>query len=175
MPYTLGAATDFKNDEIRTLIHALKYSGRKDAAKPIGALLASYVLSLTHELPFSIRETIVTPIPLHKKKERLRGYNQSRIIMNAFADALLEDAPIVMNELLIRTKNTASQTKQENDRARSENMKGAFALAIPYSLRGKTIILLDDVATSGATLAEAARTLRSAEPRHIFALTAAKA
>lgn len=175
MPYTLGAATDFKNDAIRALIHALKYGGRKDAAQPIGMLLASYARSLAHELPFPLREATVIPMPLHAKKERLRGYNQSRAIADAFAAALSDDAPAVREGLLIRTKNTASQTKQENDRARRENMAGAFALAAPHSLHGKTVILLDDVTTSGATLAEAVRALRGAKPRFIFALTAAKA
>jgi ComF family protein len=175
MSYALGAATDFKNDAIRALIHALKYGGRKDTAKPIGNLLASYALSLSHELPFRLREAMIVPVPLHTSKERLRGYNQSRIIADAFVAALREDAPTVTNGMLIRTKNTDSQTKQENNHARKENMKNAFALAAPYSLRGKAVILIDDVTTSGATLGEAARTLRGTEPRYIFALTAAKA
>jgi len=101
---------------------------------------------------------LIIPVPLHLKKFRIRGYNQSLFIAEGIAKALA----VPFSELdLIRSTATESQTKK-NRYNRYENMQGVFAVANIESIRGKHILLVDDVITTGATLEACANELINA-------------
>ncbi|WP_421945908.1 ComF family protein [Pedobacter sp.] len=98
---------------------------------------------------------ILIPVPLHKKKLRIRGYNQSSFIAEGISEIM--NIPLD-EEILIRNTSTESQTKK-NRYNRYENMKDVFGIAKPEKIKGKHILLIDDVVTTGATLEACANVL----------------
>jgi len=170
-PYILGAVGRY-DDVLRALIHALKFEGITGAADPLAEILAEYVARLGIDL----RGFTVTPIPLSKQRHRARGFNQSALIARTFARAF---ALPFEEHLLARVHHRKPQSETEDIFERRENVKGCFALAPENASGGranfKSIVLIDDVTTSGTTLTEAARVLKSGGAKKIIALVVAKA
>jgi len=139
------------------MIHHLKYSGRVSFANPLGDILKG---CLRRE---AFTGGLVVPVPLHRSRERARGYNQAELIAQRLG---LPVAP----RLLRRRKNTPSQTGlTRNERKR--NLAGAF------EARGQvsgTLIVIDDVYTTGSTMNEIARTLKRAGAERVEVLTVAR-
>lgn len=167
-PYILGAATEYNNEAARSLIKGLKFQFAKKAARPLGELLARYTESL--ELP--LKGFITIPIPLSQKRLRQRGFNQSELIAGIFADHF--SLPLE-SHCLVKPKNTKPQSETKGLDERKENIKNCFRVENAEKIVGKKIILIDDVTTSGATLFEAAKTLKTAGAKKIIALTVARA
>jgi competence protein ComFC len=132
----------------RTLIHDLKYRGRRNLSRPFGCWLAREIVNHDYCCP-----QVVVPVPLHYRRERERGYNQSALI----AIHVSRQLGVTYGNLLIRTRETESQTKISR-RERQENVKGAFACN-SSSLSGTMVLLIDDVFSTGATMKEAAKVL----------------
>jgi predicted amidophosphoribosyltransferase len=161
----------------RQAVHALKYAGLARIADD----LADAVVK--SELPGRHRAWLV-PVPLGPKRLRERGYNQSAQLAGALARRWRR--PVV--DLLVRTRNTAAQTTLTPE-ARLANVAGAFGISnIQYPMKNvrglrhstldiehSTLIVVDDVFTTGATLAEAARALERAGAREILAVTFGRA
>ncbi len=114
----------------------------------------------------------VVPIPLHKSREWQRGFNQSSVLAAAIAK---EFTLPVSNGNLVREKETKTQKDQTDYKAREENVRGAFHALRPEEFKNRNIILVDDVTTSGATLAEAVKSLKSCGAKHIIAAVVARA
>jgi len=166
-PYILGAAADYGNPVARELIHALKFRRCRDAAAPLADTLATYLASLPIDLP----SFQILPVPLSKRRERERGYNQCNLIARELAARTgMPLAP----RILVRTRHTRPQSEAEDADERRKNLNGAFA-AHPGDAVPSRIILLDDVTTSGATFLAATRALKRAGARQIVALAVAKA
>lgn len=147
----------------RGLILGLKHGGRRPNAK----LLARYMVSALPQIPAS---TLI-PIPLHRSRLRARGFNQALALAEEVGTRL--GFP-VQRDNLQRTRNTASQGEQ-TARGRHRNVAGAFRLREPEAVKGKHLILVDDVITSGATVRAASRTLEKAGAASILVLAAARA
>ena len=142
---------------LREIIHHLKYADRISLAKPLGDHLRE---CLIHE-PFT--GNLVIPVPLYRKRERERGFNQAELIANRLG------LPVNVR-LLQRRKNTASQTGlSRNERKR--NLAGAFEVR---GILTGTIIVVDDVYTTGSTMNEIARTLKRAGAERVEVLTVAR-
>ncbi len=179
-PYILGAATEYDTAAVKNLIHDLKFRYIKDAAKPLAEFLVEYIES--REL--TLQGYIAVPLPLSAKRLRQREFNQSELVAGIFAARF--GLPLE-TKILLRTKHGKPQSETKSVIERKENIKGCFAVnrlapnvigAVvkdPEPLRGKNIVLIDDVTTSGATLFEAASVLKSAGAKKILALTVAKA
>lgn len=134
-----------KNESVQKLIQLLKYKGRDDIGVWFGNMLAMRIL----ESDIKYDWDCIVPVPLHPKKERKRGYNQSNAIAKGVSEVL--GIP-VNNDILRRTRSTVSQTIM-NKTQRLSNMKDAFAVKDgKYDSAGKHIFLIDDVLTTGATL-----------------------
>jgi predicted amidophosphoribosyltransferase len=149
------------------------------AGETLGILSAELFLSS----PFSTQcrknglTLFCVPIPLFPSRERERGYNQSALIAESFAQRIsLSGLSVVCkNDFLIRGKKTISQTELHSRKERQKNISGAF-LAKEISLpKGSIVLLIDDVSTSGATLEEASHILRKAKVPRIAGLVVAKA
>ncbi len=129
---------------IQQLIHQLKYNGNHKIGHYLGSLMGK---TLMESGRFHHIDAIV-PLPMHKKKEFKRGYNQAKIIADGVAEVL--GIP-VLNNVVIKSKATDTQTrKQRLDRW--ENVEEAFLVVKKEMLEGKNILLTDDVVTTGATL-----------------------
>lgn len=142
-----------KSGKIQNLIHAIKYNGQKELAVYLGGLLAQ---DLQKDLPDF---DLVMPIPLHQKKLKKRGYNQSEYFGKGIARA---SGKPLYNRQLIRTVNTATQTKKRKYE-RWENVEGIFRVQEADLLRQKHVLLVDDVVTTGATIEAAWEALKPIE------------
>ncbi len=141
-------------------ISALKYHGVRSLAKPLGIRMAE-------ALPQTLFSGLtVVPIPLHPRRERERGFNQASLLSKIIA----AERRIPLDSLLLkRSRYTTPQVKQESRQQRLANLTGAFHVSAPILPRH--VLLVDDVTTTGATLEEAARTLRTAGCQRIWAIT----
>ncbi len=156
------AATEFTGP-VRECIHALKYEGQRGYA----TVLAEMARMALARLP--VPDAIV-PVPLARERQRARGFNQSLLI----ARHLAGDALPVMPTWLARTRDTPPQVGQDRE-ARHANVADAFACPDPTAIYGQHVLLLDDVATTGATLDACARALRAAGVASVHALVVARA
>jgi ComF family protein len=145
----------YHTSTIEDAIKALKYERSVPAARLLSEMLTDYLLDLTSEHDaFSDRTLVLVPMPLATKREKERGYNQIELVLNE----LSLDLP-VRPDLLFRTRETPPQTKLPRAE-RLRNVTGAFTTADDVSLSDLHIVLVDDVTTTGATLAEAAHILQ---------------
>ncbi len=116
---------------------------------------------------------LITAVPMTKKSQRLRGYNQAERLAESVADYFSANGLTVVFDttLLIKTRETALQ-KQMTARERRENVKGAFALRERKICKDKVVLLVDDILTTGATGSECARKLFSAGAKEVYFITA---
>lgn len=136
---------------LRSLIHALKYRKKRSALPCIASFLRESSFVLPEGIDFAV------PVPLHAARYRQRGFNQVELI---FGDWLKEHG-IAMNRALVRTRKTEPLYKMTRQQRR-QSLQGAFSLAAGADVRGKHILLLDDILTTGATLTACAAVLRQA-------------
>ncbi|HSC27446.1 MAG TPA: ComF family protein [Vicinamibacterales bacterium] len=144
---------------LRRIVHALKYSGRRSLAAPLGALLRG------HSAGVLAGADALVPVPLHRSRRRARGFNQ--------AEDLAAHLGLPLRAALRRRRATPSQTDLPAAR-RHANVRGAFALARGADVRGLCLVLVDDVSTTGATLESCARVLVQAGAHEVRAVTAAR-
>ncbi|OHA06531.1 MAG: hypothetical protein A3B34_01290 [Candidatus Sungbacteria bacterium RIFCSPLOWO2_01_FULL_54_21] len=151
---------------VRTLVHDLKYRRMQGNAAILAGML--YRAIAYHGVVLS-RHALIVPIPLYKARERVRGFNQARLIAHALGTRM--GIP-VRADILLKTKKTAPQMALRREE-RLTNLVGAFAVSDTESVRNRTIILMDDIKTTGTTLEEAAKVLKAAGAKRIWAITVA--
>ena len=132
-----------KSGKVQRLLHAIKYKNAHDLAEHLGAYHARELV----ETGYFNEVDVIVPIPLHPKKEKQRGYNQSACFAEGLSTVLHK--PVLKNALR-RIENTGTQTKRHRYE-RWENVEGIFALNAD-TLAGKHVLLVDDVITTGATI-----------------------
>lgn len=153
-------------DVVREALHAFKFGGRRALAAPLGELLAAPGPgALPGEAP-----DLLLPVPLHPRRRRERGFNQSLLLARRVGRAW--GLP-VRPDILLRTAATSPQTDLSAP-ARRANVRGAFALRRPELVAGRHVILVDDILTTGATVGECARVLREGGARTVGVLTVAR-
>jgi ComF family protein len=166
-----GRAIGPYESTLRDVIHALKYDKRRSIAARLAAMMASEGLDVLRGAD------LVVPVPLHRRRQRERGFNQ--------AEELARHLPVPMRRVLKRVRATRPQIELPAHERR-DNVRNAFALRRPLLgpltrrtqheglLQGRTIVVVDDVATTGATLDACARVLKAAGAVEVRALTAAR-
>ena len=142
---------------LRDILHAFKYDGRRSIAPQLSALLASHCASAL------AGADLVVPVPLHRRRHRERGFNQSTDLARHLGP------PVV--EALDRVKATRPQVELPAA-ARRDNMREAFVIRRP--IRRQIVVLVDDVTTTGATLEACARVLKTAGAADVRAVTVAR-
>ena len=147
------------DETIQGLIHQLKYRGKRSIGCRLGGMLGALIAS---DGGSGDLDRIV-PVPLHPSREKERGYNQSALVAYAMEARL--GVP-VRTDLMARTRRTATQTKL-NAAERVQNVAGAFEVRCPESVRGRRILLVDDVLTTGATVNACTEALLSAGARRV--------
>jgi competence protein ComFC len=141
-------ALSWYEGEWRRMLHRFKYAGRRQLARPLGRWLGA---SLMRRSGWPLE--MVVPVPLHRRKEAERGFNQAALIARYTAGAL----GLPLAGLLVKARFTPSQTSFSR-RGRIRNVSGAFSYAGPERC-GKAVLLVDDIYSTGATLKEAAAVL----------------
>jgi ComF family protein len=155
--------------ELRELIHLFKYNG----IRPAGALLARSLEQAVRQLQLP-GGWVLIPVPLWSGKRKARGFNQAEAIARAFLRLKPSGSIQLDTASLVRTRETASQTGLTR-KQRRENVRGAFAVTKAEKVRGRSILLVDDVMTTGTTVNECARVLRRAGAKEVFVATVARA
>jgi len=136
---------------VQHMMHRFKYKGRREIGSLLGELFAR---ELRRSENFRNIDAVV-PVPLHWSKQKKRGYNQSEVIASAMAPLLKSQ---LETEVLYR--NTATETQTKKSRLmRAENVKGKFSIQYPEKIRGKHLLLIDDIITTGATIEACAQML----------------
>lgn len=170
----ITAIFDYQNLFIRRAIWRFKYKNARGFAKHFGEILYEEIIGdLGDNLYISKNKTfLLLPIPLHKKRLKERGYNQSEILVKSIMKNDMSKLFEFSQNALIRIRETKPQARSEKKTARLENLRGAF-IANTSIVKGKDIVLIDDVTTTGATLSEARKALRKAGARTVRAYTVA--
>jgi ComF family protein len=162
-----GCAVSVYEGALREIVHAFKYEGRRTIGHRLGLLMRSAGHEMLADADCAV------PVPLHPWRRLRRGFNQATDLARAL------DVPVV--HALWRTRATAAQTGLTAV-ARRRNVRGAFRIArllsrqhVRSQIEGRTIVIVDDVWTTGATLNECARVLKEAGAKDVRALTVARA
>ncbi len=160
-------AVSIFQEPLRSYIHALKYKGKTRLAEPLGRLLAQAYTR--HDF----QADAMISVPLHPERQQQRGYNHAQLL--AEVCALLVGVPLY-NDIVQRQKATPAQVSL-NASQRYQNMAGAFVCAPAYAtgaLRGRRILIIDDVCTTGATLEACAAPLYTAGASAVWGLVLAR-
>lgn len=161
---SVGCALYFREgDLLERLIYPLKYSHQADVVRFLVPPLREAL-----KLLLEPSQVILVPVPLHKKRELERGYNQAGLLAEGVGRAI--GAPVV--NLLKRVRETESQVKIGSRSERLGNLSGAFEVIGPIPVAGQ-IVLVDDIVTTGSTLLACAEALRAAGAENLVALTLA--
>ena len=162
-------------DELREMIHLLKYERMRAVADVLGGMLADSILALEAN---ASRDLIVIAVPLFPSKQRQRGYNQAELLADAALAELRRLRPAWrlrrVPSILERRRDTQSQFEL-TPRGRRRNLEGAFAVDPATFPLGCEVLLVDDIYTTGATARECARVLRRAGAHKVWVATLARA
>jgi competence protein ComFC len=177
----LICSMSYKNEILKKMIISLKYKFNEDILQILGEILKTEFVYFSQIIP-QMKKAILVPIPLHKKRLKFRGFNQSEKLANYLFQSLKEDEifdktnfSVEIADILFRKFYSIPQAKS-NKQDRLTNLKNCFAIKkeYEYKIENKFIILIDDVATTLSTLNEASKVLKEHHPEHILAMTIAR-
>ena len=163
----------WEDDLLRQMVYEFKYRFIKELKKELGQTLINY--TKIHYKTLINNNTIFSFIPLNKRRQIWRGFNQAELLAKEASNCF--DLPLA--DLLERKRNTSPQAEVKSQSARKNNVRQAFAIKettdYPLSFfKDKTIILVDDICTTGATIEECAKTLKPLKPKEIWGLVLAR-
>ncbi|OPX98187.1 MAG: DNA utilization protein GntX [Syntrophorhabdus sp. PtaB.Bin006] len=157
-PFEEGFYGFYYEKRLRDAIHSFKFSGRKDVGKCLIHLVRTKMDT------FSWRFDCIVPVPVTEKRLKVRGFNQSFIIAEEISG--ITGKP-VYHAVLQKTKETQDQYTLTKDE-RKRNIKGAFSLRREDAIKGKRVLLIDDLYTTGQTAREASRTLAKGKAKTVL-------
>lgn len=168
------ALFDYRDEIIRHMIWALKYRRNRKVAKIFAQILYDFLIEEFSDLSVysDFNRPLLIPIPLFKKRQRKRGFNQTEILSREIAAIGGESFCALYTDLLKKVKDTPSQTSLERHK-RLENVIGVFAVTDTKNIKNRNIVLLDDVTTTGATLNEARKVLLGAGAKSVVGVALA--
>lgn len=161
-------APTFYEQVLREAVHQFKFHHKRGLGRHLAQLMIRH---LPADIDIS-QYHLILPVPLHKSRQRQRGYNQAAILAKYLSRHY--QIPLMANAL-IRVRHTESQTQLKRRKARQQNVNKAFDVKMPSLLHAKQVILVDDVMTTGATVNECAKTLKKAGVKFVLVLTLSRA
>ncbi|MDO8496021.1 MAG: phosphoribosyltransferase family protein [bacterium] len=169
----LFVVSDYKNKVLEKIIKAFKYRFVVDLAESFHPLVKKYIHFLAKDKHFSILadNPLVISVPLHYRRFNWRGFNQAEIIAKMIAkitNLRVEDGT------LIRLSISRPQAEIDKKSERLENMRNQFKISTNKNIKGKTLLLIDDVCTTGATLNECARILKESGAKKVIGFVIAR-
>ena len=171
-PFERAVAYGSYDRELRDLIHLLKFQQVRPAAAVLGRMVAETIANLEQAMP--VGRIAVIPVPLHKRKQAQRGFNQAEMIARSALQHLARPKRFDLSTgVLARRRETGSQIGLTRHQRR-ENLRGAFAVSDPTRILKRDILLIDDVLTTGTTASECARVLLRAGAARVWVATVAR-
>ncbi len=169
----MNALFRYRDPKVRALVWEVKYAGNTRLVDTLGDLLSDEILSLFEERAnFVTGSWLLVPIPQSQEHAHEKGFNQSRMLAQAIAKKNAHSG-LLLSDALKKVRETTPQAKMLSRSQRLKNLVGAFAVPAEKSVEGKNIIIIDDVITTGSTMTEAKRALRTAGAKQVFALAIA--
>jgi ComF family protein len=165
--FEFSRSTGVYDKVLKKCIHLFKYYGEKKLAKPLGKLMVD---SLVKNDEFKKKIDLIIPIPLHRNDLKKRGFNQSVLLGKVVGDYF--SIP-VGESVLVKKKLTPFQVNLSK-KEREKNILRVFSVEKPEEIKGKNILILDDVFTTGSTVEECAKELMKARAKNVFVLTLAR-
>lgn len=161
------SAASFNNKIVKEAVHKFKYGYIKELARPLSLLILIHLQTINADIDKSF---VFVPIPLSDKKKRRRGFNQSeemgKVLSEATGIPLFSDA-------LVKIKETKPQMELKR-KERIENLKNCFKIKNKENIENKTVLLLDDVYTTGATMEECSKILKQSGAEKVWGITVAR-
>jgi len=151
----------YSDKMVRQMLWELKYKGRKDIARIFAPVMREQL-----DRMFPDGDIMIIPIPLSRRRRWSRGFNQAEILAREITHA--QKPSLIFTTYLYRTKHTPPQTLLKNKSERLRNIVGSFAVSKPEKLAGNTIVVIDDVTTTGATLNEAVKVLKQSGAKKVI-------
>ena len=166
----LLVCSSYRDKTLSKMIHLFKYRFVPDLHMPLAEIMSGKITSSSLPLP-----DLIVPVPLHPKRLRWRGFNQSALLAEQLSKNIAPGIEIPVQEIVLaRTRHTSAQMKIKNHQERKRNIQNAFSVIRPREIKGKDILLVDDVATTGATLFECAKILKGKGAREVLAVVVAR-
>jgi ComF family protein len=170
-PFERAVAYGSYDSELRDLIHLLKFQQVRPASAVLGRMLAETIANLEQTMP--VGKIAVVPVPLHKRKQAQRGFNQAEMIARGALKQLSRPKRFDLCTGVLVRRETGSQIGLTRHQRR-ENLRGAFAVSDPTRILNSDILLVDDVFTTGTTASECARVLLRAGAARVWVATVAR-
>lgn len=166
----LLVAGNWENELLRRLIYEYKYRFISELKKELSQILINYLKENFKNLTND--NTVISFVPLHKQRIIWRGFNQAELL----AEQASRHLGLPFLPLLERTRNTSPQAEIKKQEERRKNIQKSFIISpsLKEAIKDKTIILIDDVCTTGATLEECARVLKPLKPKEILGFVLAR-
>jgi len=169
-PFDIARSAAIYEGALKEAIHKFKFGGKMSLSGPLSKLFADR-LSAGHFDRVLEGIDMVTMVPLYNKRQKERGFNQAEVLAQAAANYLKLDPA---EHVLLRTRNTRPQFDLKREE-RFANVEGAFEVGRGTLVRGKSILLIDDIFTTGATVCECSKALKDAGAKRVAVLTLARA
>ncbi|MEI8339194.1 MAG: phosphoribosyltransferase family protein [bacterium] len=165
----------YQNEMIKTAVWEIKYRGHRELAKKFGGLIYDHLLEqVAEDAVFSnFKKPLIVPIPITSKRRRERGFNQTERLAEAIIEKDQNTNFEYLKDCLVKIKETPSQARSTSRSERLRNLANSFEAKDPEKIRGRNIILLDDVITTGATMSEARKTLLGAGAKKVLCVSLA--
>jgi len=171
------AVFSYQNNTMKECVALLKYKKAFSIAEDLGKYLYEIALEEISEIKIMSDGTrkdkfILIPVPIHKNRLKSRGYNQAKLLAKEMAKQDKKSFEI-LEDVLLKIKDTESQALRECRKERLKNLKDAFLVKNEHKIKGRTVLLIDDVITTGTTVEECRKSLILAGARKVIALALA--
>ena len=173
---TSAALFDYNNPLVKKAVWALKYKHRRSIGKYFGtALYREFFKQLSYGAKKTGESIVLIPVPASRKARRMRGYNHAGVIAATIAELGQDEGLSITlrDDILYKRKEASQQAHTRGKDERRKNVESIFAVRHGEEIYEKTVILIDDVITTGATMAEAKRVLKACKPKRILAIAVA--
>lgn len=167
----LGIVSFYRHPILKEALHYFKYKQIQSLKTPLSFLMIQFLENSFYFSQLNKDQLIVIPLPLHFKKQKQRGFNQSALLAERIAQHFHLS---LETNILIRIINNPAQITMKDSESRKLNTQGIFQVKNQEFLQKKTVLLVDDVYTTGATMEEAAKTLKQNGAKEVIGLVLAK-
>ncbi len=156
------AAYDYRDPLIKKAIWNLKYYHRKTLGRKLGEILYDSLLEEVSDLQILTKGQAISviPVPLSRTRRKMRGYNQAEVIARGFCESEKSKVFELKRDIISKKVNTLPQARITNRTLRLKNIHDAFEINNADQIKGKTIIVIDDVTTTGGTITEIMKLLK---------------
>jgi ComF family protein len=166
---------DYQDIRIKDIIWKLKYHHKHYLGEKLGQLLYEFFIEDISDIKTHVtgRAILVIPVPISNNKIKSRGYNQANAIARGFCDMANNDILLFKKNIIIKRIDTIPQAKITNRKRRLENVRGVFEIKNPEIVKGRTIVVIDDVTTTGGTISEIIKILKKAGAKKVVGFAVA--